>query len=143
VADVPHKTGTPKKSLLPLWLAAFYCIVVGAFHVFSLAQELYQMGDTLDWLLPVWAYPLGFIQPTVRLAAGISLVRRSRLSRVFLVVATVVTAIFPILWQCIWTWQTGKSSRLGSIAFFVIPDLLVMLAITRYAFSLKSRGMLR
>jgi hypothetical protein len=144
VADVPHKTGTPKKSLLPLWLAAFYCIIGGALHVVSLALALYRMADTIDsGLLPAWVYALGFIQPTARLAAGISLVRRSRLSPVFLVVPTVVTAIFPILWQRIWIWQTGQPHHSGPMAFLVISDLLVMLAITRYAFSLKSRGMLR
>jgi hypothetical protein len=145
VADVlPHKTsGTPKKSLLPLWLAAFYCIVIGACHFFMLVLALYRARDMLDWLMPQWAYAVGFVQPAIRLAAGISFIRRSRLSPVFFAALTAFTAIFPILWQRYWASQTGYTFRPGPLSFLVIADLLVMLAITRYAFSLKSRGMLR
>jgi hypothetical protein len=144
VADVLQKSSaTGKRSLLPLWLAAFYCIVGGAWHVVILVLAMYRAGEMLGWLLPVWAYAISFIQPAARLAAGISLIRRSRLSPVFFVALTAVAAIFPILWQRVWTSQTGAAHSAGPLSFLAIPDLLVLLAITGYAFSLKRRGMLK
>jgi hypothetical protein len=145
VADVSQKSSaTTKKSLLPLWLAASYCIIIGACHVVMLVLALYRAWDMVDeGLLPGSAYAFGFIQPAARLAAGFSFIRRSKLSPVFFVALTAFTAIFPILWQRYWNSQTGYAFRPGPLSFLVIADLLVLLAITRYAFALKSRGMLK
>jgi hypothetical protein len=108
-----------------------------------LAQTLYRAVDMSEWLVPPWAFAVAFIQPAARLAAGISFIRRSRLSPVIFAALTAFTAIFPILWQLYWTSQTGSAFHPGSTSLLVIADLMVLVAITRYAFSLKSRGMLK
>jgi hypothetical protein len=50
---------------------------------------------------------------TARLAAGISLVRRFRLSPAILVGLSAFTAIFPLLWQRYWTYMTGNPTHIG------------------------------
>jgi hypothetical protein len=53
---------TQKKSLLPMWLAALYCIVIGAGHLVMLVQITYRTWDMDDWL-PGWAHAVAFVQP--------------------------------------------------------------------------------
>ena len=148
VADIPHTgaieatsaTGA-KKSLLPLWLASLYCIVTGLGHAAGLALALYRARDLLDWPMPLWVYFLGFIQPTARIAGGVSLIRRTRFTPPLLAAVVTITALFPILWQFL---QTGAVTlNFGPVLWLQLADLMLLLLITRYAFALHGRGALR
>ena len=125
-----------------MWLAALYCIVIGAGHLVMLAQITYQTWDMDDWL-PGWAHAVGFILPVARLAAGFSLLRRFRLTPAIFVGLSAFTAIFPLLWQRYWTYMTGKAIFTWPLSLLTLADVTVLVLITRYVFALRSRGMLR
>jgi hypothetical protein len=88
-------------------------------------------------------HPVGFIQPVARLAAGISLMRRFRLSPAILVGLTAFTAIFPLLWQRYWTLHDRQPDSHGPLSSLALADLIVLVLITRYVLALRSRGILR
>jgi hypothetical protein len=133
---------TQKKSLLPMWLAALYCIVIGTGHLVMLVQITYRTWDMDDWL-PGWAHAVAFMQPVARLAAGISLIRRFRVSPAIFGGLSAFTAIFPLVWQRYWTYMTGRSLFTWPLSLLYLADLMVLVLITRYVFALRSRGLLR
>jgi hypothetical protein len=145
VADIPQTAAAQaKKSLLPLWFASLYCIVLGVGHAILLTTALYRARYMLDWPMPPWVYALGFIQPVARIAGGVSFIRRSRFSPTLLVTLAVVTALFPILWQILLRSQTGANSLpSGPVLWLALADLTLLILIARYAFALQSRGALR
>lgn len=145
VADIPQVSAAQaKKSLLPLWFASLYCIVIGVGHAILLVTLLYRVRDVLEWPMPPWVYALGFIQPAARIAGGVSFIRRSRFSPVLLVTLAVLTALFPILWQILLRSQTGASAPTpGPVVWLALADLMLLILIARYAFALQSRGALR
>ena len=145
VADIPQTTAERvKKSLLPLWVASLYCIVIGVWHAIMLITALYHARDLLDWPMPPWVYALGFIQPAARIAGGVSFIRRSRFSPMLLTTLAVVTALWPILWQILSRSQTGAAPLpSGPVVWLGLADLTLLILIARYAFALRSRGVLR
>lgn len=145
VADMPPTTAAQaKKSLLPLWLASLYCIVIGVGHAILLITALYRARDLLDWPMPPWVYALGFIQPVARIAGGVSFIRRSRFSPMLLATLAVVTVLWPILWQLLLRSQTGAAAvPSGPVAWLGLADLTLLILIARYAFALRNRGVLR
>jgi hypothetical protein len=145
VADIPQITAAQvKKSLLPLWFASLYCIVIGVWHAIMLITALYHARDLLDWPMPPWVYALGFIQPVARIAGGVSFIRRSRLSPMLLATLAAVTALWPILWQLLLRSQTGATAvPSGPVVWLGLADLTLLILIARYAFALRSRGILR
>ena len=145
VADIAVAQATSvsqtKRSLLPLWAASFYCIVIGMGHAVALAIAVYRARYLLDWPMPPWVYALGFVQPVARIAGGVSFIRRSRFSPLLLAALVGVTVLFPILWQLLRTGTVAVPS--GPLAWLGLADLMLLLLIARYAFVLRSRGALR
>jgi hypothetical protein len=134
---------TSKRSLLPIWWAALYCILIGALQLGQLVAAMYKAREMLSWLLPSWAYCVGFILPIARIAAGVYFIRRSRFSPIILLAVTVYRGVFPLLSYHFWLSQTGKPIPGGPLPVDAIADLAVLSAITGYAFMLKSRGALK
>jgi hypothetical protein len=144
VADIPQVSAAQaKRSLLPLWLASLYCIVVGVGAAIFLLGAIYRALDLiLEETLPVspWVYLLAFAHPIARLAAGVGLLRRSRFSPALLGVLLAITVVFPFLGRFALHLSTLPSGP--SVGLF-LADVTLLILITRYAFALRSRGVLR
>ena len=140
VADIPQADPTrAKRSLMPLWLASLYCLAIGVAHLFMLATALYRARELLEWPMPPWVYMLGFIQPATRIAGGVSFIRRSRFSPELLLAMAVIAVVFPILWAVLGPGRLPSGPLLG----LSLADLTLLVLITRYAFALRQRGVLR
>jgi hypothetical protein len=131
VADQLPPRPVRGKSLLPLWLAAGYCTVGGVLQLLLIAVFLYSMS------LP--ALGLGFylrlIPVLMMIGAGITLIRRSSVSPELLLAVIILraqTQAIPV------TPDSGLH-----LSATDIPDWLILVAITRYAYVLRARGVLR
>jgi hypothetical protein len=140
-----QKAAAPKKrSLLPLWLSAFYCFITGAGYLLTLVVVTHNLwNDNLGATL-LWAVAIGVLHPIARFAAGISLIRRSRMAPQLCVVLIVVTVAAPILWRLYSVlFEGGHFSYSTPNILLASGEVLLLSVITRYAFALRSAGMLK
>jgi hypothetical protein len=140
-----QKTAAPsKRSLLPLWLSALYCLITGAGSLVALVLVTYRLRNDDVGAMLGWGFAIGILHPIARFAAGISLIRRARIAPQLCVALIVVTVAGPILWRLYVALFAGRSFGYSSPNILLaIGELLLLLVITRYAFALRSAGMLQ
>ena len=134
----------PKRSLLPLWLAALYCFITGAAYLYALVSVTYRLWDAELGAVLGWAFAIGVMHPVARFSAGISLIRRARIAPKLCVALIIVTVAGPVIWQLYTVlFQDRPSSYSAPNILLGIAEVLLLSVITRYAFTLRSDGMLR
>jgi hypothetical protein len=139
-----QRNAAPKKrSLLPLWLAALYCCITGACYLYVLVSVIYRLWDADLGGLLAWGFAIGILHPVARFAAGISLIRRARIAPNLCVALIIVTAAGSFLWQLYTRLQGRPSSYSVPNILLGVAEVLLLLVITRYAFALRSHGILR
>jgi hypothetical protein len=140
-----QKNATPsKRSLLPLWLAALYCLITGAGYFYALVSVTYRLWDADLGGMLGWAFAIGVMHPVARFAAGIGLIRRARIAPQLCVALIIVTVAGPIVWRLYAALFEGRPFAYSSPNILLaIGEVPLLLVITRYAFALRSAGMLK
>jgi len=144
VLSAQSKAAPSKRSLLPLWLSALYCLITEAGYLGALILVTYRLRDADLGGMLGWAFAIGIMHPIARFAAGISLVRRARIAPRLCVVVIIVTIAGPVLWRLYTELFEGRSFSYSTPNILLaIGEVLLLSMITRYAFALRNAGILK